>query len=143
MKASEKAIAYLLGNTFRVTTRLIRARFSEEDIPVSPDQFGVLNLISQQEDSLQSNIADIMEKDRSAVLRHLDVLESNNLIQRVVDSVDRRKKNLTITSRGYEVLRKGKKIIDLIMEELTTEVSKQDLQVFEKVLRQIQQKADR
>lgn len=141
MKDDGEPLGLLMGNTLRVLGKNIRLRFTELNMPVSPDQFGLLNLMDQKEESLQTELANIMAKDKSAVLRQLDHLETNGLIRRSIDENDRRKKNLIITPKGAELLKQGREIIDELMNDFTENVSQKDLKVFREVLSQIKNKA--
>jgi DNA-binding MarR family transcriptional regulator len=104
------------------------------NINLPSDAFGILMIAYFQDDVIQQNIADMTKKDKSAVLKQIDVLESKGLVQRQVDVQDRRKKTIVITDEGKQV------IIKLIDKEremfniLTQGIEKCEMEDFLKVL---------
>ncbi|MFN6945999.1 MAG: MarR family winged helix-turn-helix transcriptional regulator [Cytophagaceae bacterium] len=142
MNYEDQPLGLLLGDTLRLLSKSIRVKFIKLGMPVSPDQFGLLNLIDQKEESQQTELADIMAKDKSAVLRQLDSLERNGLISRSIDGNDRRKKNLVVTPEGAQIIKQGRGIIDALMDELTKNVPSDDLYTFKKILNQMKKNAE-
>jgi len=136
------SLAFLLGSALRELGKRIRQTFATNDVPVTPEQFGILDMISQKDEFIQSDLASIMDKDKSAILRHIDILEDNKLIIRVNDPADRRKKFLVCTRRGEDLLVKGKKIINEILEDLTRGVPEAQMNEFKKVLIQMKNNAE-
>lgn len=128
------SFAIELKNTLRLLGKRINTRFLEENMIVSTEQFAILEMISQTDEFIQSDLANLIGKDKSAILRQVDVLQQNKLIVRVNDPVDRRKKFIICTKPGEEVLEKGKKIVDEILENLTKGIPQDELDTFRAVL---------
>jgi DNA-binding MarR family transcriptional regulator len=63
------------------------------------------------EDVIQQDIAKIMKKDKSVVLRQIDNLEKKNLVQRIVDPNDRRRNIIKTTEKGMKLIDEVKKLI--------------------------------
>jgi MarR family transcriptional regulator for hemolysin len=89
-----------LGKMMHDIFRLFKKRFEEQQhstIKISTEQFGLLRAISiKDEEVIQKDMADMMGKDKSAILRLIDSLEEKELVRRVVDPKDRRQINRTI-----------------------------------------------
>jgi DNA-binding MarR family transcriptional regulator len=104
------------------------------NIDLPSDAFGILMIAYFQDDVIQQDIADMAKKDKSAVLKQIDVLEAKGLVQRQVDAQDRRKKMIVITDEGKQI------IIKLIDKEremfniLTQGIEKGEMEDFLKVL---------
>ncbi|MRT94421.1 MarR family winged helix-turn-helix transcriptional regulator [Ancylomarina sp. 16SWW S1-10-2] len=131
----------LLDKMNREIFRMLKKRFNglnDEEITLSTDQYELLQAISlKEEDVIQKDMAEIMGKDKSAILRLIDSLEEKELIRRVVDNKDRRKNYLMITKIGYRVLKKYSKIIDKLIFDIQQGVSDSDKDTFLKVINHI------
>jgi DNA-binding MarR family transcriptional regulator len=128
--------------TIRQIGKLMRKKFADENICLTPEQFGMLDMISHQDESIQSELAAMMDKDKSAVLRQLDILEENKLIRRLNDSADRRKKILEVTDQGIRMVEKCKSALAEIMENLERNIPREDLETFKSVLIQMKTKGE-
>jgi DNA-binding MarR family transcriptional regulator len=137
MKEKHATVAFLLANTFRHLAKRIRKRFIAENLPITGEQFGILDMISRKDESIQSDLASLMDKDKSAILRHIDVLETNKLVMRINDPVDRRKKFLVVTKPGEEMLKKGKQMLEETFKELTQGIPPDKIENFRDVLEDI------
>ena len=54
-----------------------------------------------KKDMIQQDIAEIMDKNKSAVLRSIDILEQKGFVKRVIAQGDRRKNIITLTDTGH------------------------------------------
>ncbi|MBP7497269.1 MAG: MarR family transcriptional regulator [Bacteroidales bacterium] len=138
-RTSLKEIGEMMHEVIRVFRKLIS---EQSEIKITMEQFGLLHAISQKtEDVIQKNMAEIMGKDKSAILRVIDSLEKKQLVRRVVDKNDRRKNYLMVTKKGELVLNQYLKInmelIDLLEQGLTNS----DINTFFKVVNHIKSKA--
>jgi MarR family transcriptional regulator for hemolysin len=131
----------LLGKMMREIFRVLKKRFNElndEEIKISIEQFGLLQAISlKEEDVIQKDMAEIMGKDKSAILRLIDSLEEKDLIRRVVDNKDRRKNYLMVTKIGYRVIKRYTVIVDELMLEIQQGLNKSDKDAFRKAVNHI------
>jgi MarR family transcriptional regulator for hemolysin len=85
----------------------------------------------------------VAKKDKSAVLKQIDILEAKGFIQRQVDAQDRRKKMIVITGEGEKIITK---IIDKEREmfsALTQGIEKREMDDFLKVLSCLQINAEK
>jgi len=115
----------------REVGRLLKKRIAEQDnIDLSIEQIGLLLVIfMHKEEVIQQELACSMGKDKSAILRTIDTIEAKDLLKRVSDTADRRKKYLMITKKGERVIEQylaleldltTKLIVGLTEEEVTT-----------------------
>lgn len=136
-----------LGNMMREVIRVSKKRFEEqlhEDIKISTEQLGLLHAISiKEEDVIQKDMAEMMGKDKSAILRLIDSLEEKELVRRVADLKDRRKNYLMVTKLGQRVIDQYMKVYFDLMEELKEGLSPSEIDAFHKVINHIKDAAGR
>lgn len=89
---------------------------------------------------IQQDIAEIMEKNKSAVLRSIDILEQKGFVKRVPAQGDRRKNVIELTERGKCVIDRMHEFFlgqDLLLKE---GISQDQLATCIDVLSKIRQK---
>jgi DNA-binding MarR family transcriptional regulator len=75
------------------------------DMEVPVESVGILLAVhynNSNTDVIQQDIAEIIKKDKSVVLRQIDSLEKKNLLQRIIDVNDRRRNIIKITDKGMK-----------------------------------------
>mgnify|MGYP003635167141 CR=1 FL=1 len=127
-----------LGKMIREVFRVFKKRIDEqtcEEIRISIEQFSLLRAIcSHEEDVIQKDMAEMMGKDKSAILRLTDSLEEKELVRRVVDLKDRRKTYLMVTKTGYRVIDQYIEIIQELMVEIQQGLTQSEIETFHKVI---------
>lgn len=78
--------------------------FVELGVDITIEQFGVLYFIHRLEESIQQDLANLLDKDKSAILRTIDILERKGYVLRVPDKDDRRRNIIQTTERAEEVM---------------------------------------
>lgn len=128
---------------FRVFKKRISGQEIEE-IRITTEQFGLLHAIGQKEEEvIQKDMAEMMGKDKSAILRLIDSLEEKELVRRVVDKNDRRKNYLMVTKLGERVIKQYMKIVFGMLEEVEQGISENDLDTFRTVVGQLKSNAEK
>jgi MarR family transcriptional regulator for hemolysin len=124
--------------------RVLETRAAKQtDIKLTIAQFGLLFNISREKDEvILKDMAEKMGKDKSAIMRMVDLLEKKELVRRVVDQNDRRKNQLLVTKKGERILADFHKIELELNCELMEGLSDDDMQTFYKVVNHIKGKAD-
>ena len=130
-----------MGSALHAIGKKMRVEFLDEKMLILPNQFGLLNYIAMDKDVIQTELATLLDRDKSAILREIDVLEENGLVKRVNDAVDRRKKFVIITEKGQRVLKKGGVLIDKLMATLLDGLPEKEIESFKKVLLHLEAKA--
>jgi MarR family transcriptional regulator for hemolysin len=116
--------------------------FENQALTISPEQHYLLKVLTSQEESIQSHLAEIMQKDKSAIMRHVDQLEASGFVIRVNDAVDRRKKYIVITEAGSEILKKCDGLITNLMQKNRAGISEEELSTFKNVLIKLKENAE-
>jgi len=131
----------MLQEVFRAFKNLIN---SQSNTPLTINQFGFLIAIyEKKEEVIQKDMAEVLGKDQSSILRIVDSLEKKELIRRVVDNDDRRKNFLMVTKKGDHVIEQYLKIESQLDNKLLDGLSKSDIDTFYKVTDHIKNNASK
>lgn len=131
------------GSTRRLILKPMELRMKQDGITHSMDQMVLLLIVRYScELIVQQDMVDIMGKDKSVILRMVDVLENDGLLRRVVDAKDRRRNNLDLTKKGVLLTDRVLEIETIVSEELLQGVSDADIEAFHRVVNRIRQNAE-
>lgn len=96
------SIGFMLSRIGEAVTSRFSALVAEHDL--DPRRFLVLNLISEHEGESQQAIALSIGVAKSQMVAVVDELESDGLLERRVNPIDRRQHALHLTRKGRSVL---------------------------------------
>jgi MarR family transcriptional regulator for hemolysin len=124
--------------------RVLEIRAAEQiNIRLTMVQFGLLFSISEEkEEVILKDMAEKMGKDKSSILRMVDLLEKKELVRRVVDQNDRRKNQLLITKKGERYITEFLEIELKLNREIQEGLSDADIQTFYKVVNHLKTKSE-
>ena len=108
--------------------------FKSEDINLTAEQFLVMDTLWNQGEMTQQTIAFIIQKDKNSVTQFIDNLEKKGLVQRVVDSADRRVNKIRLSPTGMEMKERTKSVAINAINAILDGISEQELQVMVDVL---------
>jgi MarR family transcriptional regulator for hemolysin len=115
----------------------------QTDMKLTMPQFVLLFTINEEkEEVILKDMAEKLGKDKSAILRMIDLLEKKELVRRVVDQNDRRKNQLMVTKKGERLIAEFRKIELELNSELLEGLSDADMKTFYKVTNHIQIKSE-
>lgn len=117
--------------------RLLDSRFSEAEVELTLEQYYILNILENEEGLILQDLADIVDRDKSAVLRHLNCLEEKHFVARAEDPEDRRRKILLVTKPGIRMLKKARDIEDQVDTEITQRIPDDHLELLEQAIADI------
>jgi len=143
MEQDNLPLGMVVGQMMHEMLRVLKKRDIEQaEVILSIEQHAVLHILNEREsDVILKEMADAMGKDKSAILRIIDVLEKKELVRRAVDPKDRRKKYLMVTKKGKQVIEEFLKIEAELRTELKEGLTKEDMKTFYKVVSHIKSKA--
>ncbi len=128
----------MMAQTLKVFKNMIAKKLREHTIELSFEQFITLLFISLEETPTQQNIANQLQKDKSIILRHIQVLTQKGYVLKVVNKEDRRVKRLVLTPKGSELVALLKKIERKVEKQVTAGIPKEDLINFTRVMSKMQ-----
>ena len=133
-----------VGKMIREMFRIFKKRIIEQaEVKISIEEFGLLHTIHKKEvDVIQSELASILSKDKSFILRLTDSLVEKGLVRRAVDVCDRRKNYLMVTKEGEKTIKNYMEIEFELMKELQEGLTESDINTFYKVVNQIRSNSE-
>lgn len=136
---TEKPLTFLLGQTMHLVKLRLVSTFKDANIDLSLEHFVILLQINSREDLTQQDLANHFQRDKSIILRQINTLIDSRYVTRMVDKDDKRKKNLLLTKKGFDVLVEAKNLARQVSAELLKGISDEEMSIFENVIEKIQQ----
>ena len=144
MKALKMPLGMVVVKMLKPMFCVLEMRAARQtDLKLTMAQFVLLFTISEEkEEVILKDMAEKLGKDKSSILRMIDLLEKKELLRRVVDQNDRRKNQLLVTKKGERFIAEFRNVELELNMELLEGLSDTDMQTFYKVLNHITVKAD-
>ena len=114
-------ILSILPLVFRGARRkLIKRTLSDAEIDITPLHFEIMRLLYVEGVLHAVQIGESLLIAKAQMTPLLDKLENLNIIDRTLDTTDRRTHNITLTSRGRIILEEhNKKLMDIVQETMS------------------------
>jgi DNA-binding MarR family transcriptional regulator len=143
MENQKQPFGMALGSMMREVVRVLKKRIAcQADIKLTVEQIGLLLVIyMHKEEVIQQELACSMGKDKSAILRTIDSIEAKDLVKRVSDTLDRRKKYLMITKKGERVIEQYLVIEHDLTIQLEEGLTEEDIATLYRVVNHIKTNA--
>jgi len=135
---TEKPLTHLLGQTSKLMKIKLRQSFIENNQDLTVEQYIILNMINNHDNLIQQELANHFQKDKSLILRQVEILLDKLLVARKTNEDDKRKKNLILTEKGSKTLATLRAISKAVSEELLTGISADDQKIFVSIIQKIQ-----
>lgn len=144
MATNIKPLGVTLGPMLAAITRPIKAILKQEEIPYSIEHLVLLKITRECKDSVvQQDLAEKMGKDKSMILRIVDILEKDGLLRRIVDPNDRRRNILEVTYLGNQFINRFQEIELMISTELLKNLTDEEIESFFSVVEKIKTNAEK
>lgn len=125
-----KEIAVELNLTGCKLKQFIAAKLRQMEVPLTPEQFILIDLLWNQGSMSQQQLADQMQKDKNSVTKLVDALERKGFVVREQNRQDRRSNTLVLTEKA-EGLKHGAKQKGIsILDEMLVGISEEELRSF-------------
>jgi len=107
-KEMPDTLGFMIVHTGKLLLRAINGTFSALTKDITFEQMGILYYISRStnKEMIQQDIAQVMDKTKSAILRSIDILEEKGFVMRLPVAGDRRKNVIELTGSGKAVIEK-------------------------------------
>ncbi|TDE13629.1 MarR family winged helix-turn-helix transcriptional regulator [Dyadobacter psychrotolerans] len=127
-----------LGTVTRLVFKKMNSELTLEGIPVMAEQVPVLMVVYFKENAItQQDIANILQKDKSGILRSVQTLQKDGFLKIESDIEDKRKNLISLTTSGKFVCEKIQALAmtfnDQIMEHFSEEERKLFLSFLDRV----------
>ena len=136
---SNRQLGYLLNKTLRIFKSQITTEFRKQGIELTFEQFVMLRMMDLNCDMIQQDLAHVLQKDKSIIVRQMNGLLDEKYVDRLTNTDDKRKKNLTLTSKGIEIVKQLKAISNDLSDKLLAGVTESEYETFKKVMLKIQE----
>ncbi len=133
----DSVIYFLMDKTMRISKKYSLKRLQEEGFNITIDQWVILLRIHEEKQQTQVELASAVNKDTASVTRILDLLHDKKLVRRVPNESDKRKSALVLTNRGTSNVKEGKKVVTQIREEGLKGITRADVEITNRVLKQM------
>lgn len=97
----EKSTGFIIYRTALAMKGALQRVLKEHGFDITPEQYGILMLLREEEGLSQKEIGDVLFKDKPNISRMLDALERKRLILR--QSTDRRSFSIFLTEDGKKL----------------------------------------
>lgn len=125
-----KEVAVELNLTGCKLKQFIAAKLRQMDVPLTPEQFILIDLLWNQGSMSQQQLADQMQKDKNSVTKLVDALERKGFVVREQNRQDRRSNTLVLTEKA-EALKHGAKQKGIsILDEMLVGINEEELRSF-------------
>ena len=123
------SIYYKIEQTAKYCKYLGSQIFQKLNMPISLEEFAVLDTIMMYGEICQRDLAKLILKDRPSTGRILNTLEQKSFIQRFADTKNNRLvKKTKLTLKGKEILEDTTKILREYFEKLPDFLSNDDIE---------------
>ena len=125
-----KEVAVELNLTGCKLKQFIASKLRQMEVPLTPEQFILIDLLWNQGSMSQQQLADQMQKDKNSVTKLVDALERKGFVVRKQNRQDRRSNTLVLTEKA-EGLKHGAKQKGIsILDEMLVGISEEELRSF-------------
>lgn len=115
----------------------IALMLKKEGVPLTPEQFMLIDLLWNLGEMTQQQLADQLQKDKNSVTQLVDALERKGFVERRRNPEDRRSNTLVLTEKAehlkMEAKRKGILIMDRMLDSVTEDEQRTLLEILRKL----------
>ena len=143
MNSSNLPVSLNIAVTLKAIEQAFKKSMAELQIELPAESFGILMIAYFYQSVIQQDIAKMAQKDKSAVLRQIDMLESKGLVQRQTDGHDRRKNLIILTDKGKEITQALVNKEHELLLALSQNIEAQEIKTFTKLLATLKNNAQK
>ena len=125
-----KEIAVVLNLTACKLKQFIAAKLREQDVPLTPEQFMLIDLLWNHGSMSQQQLADQMQKDKNSVTKLVDAIERKGFVVRQQNPQDRRSNTLVLTDKADRLKPGAKQKGISILDQMLVGIGEDELKNF-------------
>lgn len=100
------------------------------EVPLTPEQFMLIDLLWNQGEMSQQQLADLMQKDKNSVTKLVDAIEKKGFVTRRQNAQDRRSNTLVLTEKALYLKPEAKQKGISILDRMLSGISETELRSF-------------
>ncbi len=131
-KPSDRRLLYLLHRASQVAIRHVNARLAERAVSVA--QLGTLSYLAQRPGSSLTDLATVLDLNKSAITTMCARLERAGLLRREPNPHEARSARLFSTAKGERMREGSRPVFRAVMREMTEGFSRDELDVVARFL---------
>ncbi len=125
-----KEIAVELNLTGCKMKQFLAAKLRKNGVPLTPEQFMLIDLLWNEGEMTQQQLADQLQKDKNSVTKLVDAIERKGFVIREQNPQDRRANTLVLTEKA-NLLKPGAKQKGIsILDQMLEGISEEELRTF-------------
>ena len=132
-----KEIAVELNLTGCKLKQFIASKLRQKDVPLTPEQFLLIDLLWNHGEMSQQQLADLMHKDKNSVTKLVDAIERKGFVVRQQNKHDRRSNTLVLTERANQLKPGAKQKGISILDQMLEGINENELRMFLETLRKL------
>lgn len=132
-----KEVAVELNLTHCKLKLFMAAMLKVNNIDLTPEQFLLIDLLWNQGNLSQQQLADRMHKDKNSITKLIDAIEQKGFVVREQNPSDRRSNTIVLTEKGHNLKLEAKKVGISLLDKMLEGLSKEEIQSFIDIMRRI------
>lgn len=117
--------------------QFIAAKLRKAQVPLTPEQFMLIDLLWNHGAMSQQQLADLMKKDKNSVTQLVDAIERKGFVVRQQNAQDRRSNTIVLTEKAMELRDEAKQKGISILDEMLDGISEEELHSFLSTLQKL------
>lgn len=111
-----------------IRTKITKTTLSEVDMNITPHHFEIVKLIEEEGTLYASEIGERLQIAKAQMTKLIDRLVALNLVERKMDTSDRRTYNLTLTAGARVILEEHKHKVVTAVQEIMSNLTNEELE---------------
>lgn len=132
-----KEIAVELNLTGCKLKHFLASKLKQMGVPLTPEQFMLIDLLWNHGEMSQQKLADLMQKDKNSVTKLVDAIERKGFVIRRQNNQDRRSNTLILTEKANELKPGAKQKGISILDQMLEGINENELRMFLETLRKL------
>ena len=132
-----KEIAVELNLTGCKLKQYLASRLRQQNVPLTPEQFMLIDLLWNNGEMSQQQLADQLHKDKNSVTKLVDAIERKGFVVRRQNKLDRRSNTLVLTEKANQLKPGAKQKGISMLEDMLEGISEEELRGFLTTLRKL------
>ncbi len=139
MEQLKNVIFYQIEQAIKTYRMYAQKQIKANGLKITIDQWLVLKSLKENPDFTQAELAEKVFKDSASITRILDLLVQSEYVEREINPNDRRKFNLSVTSKGDSILADTYAVVLQNRKKALEGISENDIQIMSETLIKISQ----
>lgn len=137
MENLNNVIFYNIEQAIKTYRMYAQKQIKSHNLKITIDQWLVLKSLKENPKATQQELAETVFKDTASITRIIDLLVKSEFVEREINTIDRRKLDLKITSEGNKILEKTHSIVLQNRKKALEGIAENDIKILNETLQKI------